>query len=107
MHTSVLRFYLFIYFSLFNSLSDLRKSNRRISLGQTRKVLYATRATRENQKHEISQRIQVKIQKNPNFSFSQIYGVLLVSLFQTYSQSYSTRRELRVGTEITGFRHVK
>ena len=61
MQTSVLR-YLFIYlFFLFNYLSDLRKSDCRISSSQTRKVLYATRATCENQKHGISPRIQVKI----------------------------------------------
>ena len=67
MHTSVLRI-LFIYlFFLFNSLSDLLKSDRRISSGQTRKVFYATKSTHENQKHGISSRIQVKIWKNPSF----------------------------------------
>ena len=40
----ILSFYFYFKFSF----SDLRKSDRQISLGQTRKVLYATRATRGN-----------------------------------------------------------
>ena len=55
------------FFSFKTSLFDSRSSDRRISSGQTRKVLYATRATRGNQKHGISPRIQVKIQKNSSF----------------------------------------
>ena len=55
--------------SLFVSFPDLRKSDRRILSGKGRKVLYATRATREYQKHRISPRIQVKIQKILNFLF--------------------------------------
>ena len=58
---------IFFYFFLFSYFSDLRSFDRRISSGQTRKVLYATRATRENKKHGISPRIQVKIRKNPSF----------------------------------------
>ena len=54
---------------LFFSFSDLRKSDCRISSGQTRKVLYVTRATCGNQKHGISPRSQVKIRKNPSFLF--------------------------------------
>ena len=50
----------FFIFLLFSYFSDLRKSDRRISSGQTRKVLYSTKATRGNQKHGISPRIQVK-----------------------------------------------
>ena len=71
-----LNFFL-ILFSWF-SFSDSRISYRQNSSGQTRKVLYATRATREYQKHDISPRIQVNIRKIQIFSFSQIYGVLLV-----------------------------
>ena len=67
-----------IFFVFKYSLFDSRSSDRRISSGQTRKVLYATRATREYQKHEISPKIQVNIRKILVFSFSQIYGVLLV-----------------------------
>ena len=59
--------FFFKFFSFKTSLFDSRSSDRRISSGQTRKVLYETRATHENQKHGISPRIQVKIQKNPNF----------------------------------------
>ena len=55
------------FFTLKSSFFDSRSSDRRISSGQTRKVLYATRATRGNQKHGISPRIQVKILKNPSF----------------------------------------
>ena len=57
----------FKFFSFKSSLFDSRSSDHRISSGQTQKVLYKTRATRKNQKHGISPRIQVKIQKNPNF----------------------------------------
>ena len=57
----------FFIFSFKSSFFDSRSFDRRISSGQTRKVLYATRATHENQKHGISPRIQVKIQKNPSF----------------------------------------
>ena len=72
---SVGNFFFFVFkYSLFDSWS----SDRRISSGQTRKVLYATRATREYQKNEISPKIQVNIRKILVFSFSQIYGVLLV-----------------------------
>ena len=39
------------------------------------------RATRGYQKHEISLRIQVKIQKILIFGFSQIYDVLTVRIF--------------------------
>ena len=67
MQTSVLRLFIYLLKFLFNSLSDLRKSDSRISSGQTRKVLYAMRAMRENQKHGISPRNQVKIRKNPSF----------------------------------------
>ena len=67
MQKSILRLFIYLLIFLFNSLSDLRKSDSRISSGQTQKVLYATRAMRENQKHGISPRIQVKIRKNPSF----------------------------------------
>ena len=50
----------FNLFILFVSFSDLWKSDHRNSSGKERKVFYATRATREYQKHEISPRIQVK-----------------------------------------------
>ena len=43
-----------IFFLLYSFLSDLRKSDRRISSSKERKVLYATRAMRGYQKHEIS-----------------------------------------------------
>ena len=69
---------IFKKFSLFVSLFNSQVSNRQNSLGQTRKVLYSTRATREYQKNEISPRIQVNIPKIIVFRFSQIYGVLLV-----------------------------
>ena len=69
---------IFFKFSPLTSLFDSRVSNCQNSSGQTRKVLYATRATREYQKHEISSRIQVNIRKIIVFSFSQIYDVLLV-----------------------------
>ena len=59
----------FLIFFLLVYLSDLRKSDRRISSGQERKVLYATRATRGYQKHGNSPRIEVKIQKILNFWF--------------------------------------
>ena len=61
------KFKFYFYFQF--SLSDLRKTDCRISSGQTRKVLYATRATHGNKKHRISLRIQVKIWKNPSFEF--------------------------------------
>ena len=61
--------FLFFLFLLFASFSDLWKSDRRISLGKERKVLYATRAMRGYQKHRISPRIQVKIWKILNFLF--------------------------------------
>ena len=57
----------FFFFSSLVSLFDSRSSDRPISSGQTRKVLYATRATCENKKHGISPRIQVKIRKNTSF----------------------------------------
>ena len=75
----------FFFFFFFPFFSDLRKSDRRNSSGQERKVLYATRATREYQKHGISPRIQVKIRKILIFGFSQIYGVLTVRIFLTKS----------------------
>ena len=59
----------FNFFSFKSSLFDSRSSDRRILSGQTRKVLYETRATRGNKKHRISPRIQVKIRKNPSFLF--------------------------------------
>ena len=71
---SVVKFFFVFKYSLFDS----RSSDRRISSSQTRKVLYATRATREYQKHEISPKIQVNIRKILVFSFSQIYDLLLV-----------------------------
>ena len=46
-------FYFFIFYFLFFfflSFSDSRSSDRRILSGQTRKVLYATKATCENKK---------------------------------------------------------
>ena len=55
------------FFSFKSSFFDSRVSDRRISSGQTRKVLYAKRAMRGNQKHGISPRIQVKIRINPSF----------------------------------------
>ena len=58
-------YFLFILF--FTFFSNSRKSDRRISSGKERKVLYATRATRGYNKHRISPRIQLKIRKNPNF----------------------------------------
>ena len=59
---------LVIFFLFFEtSFFDSRSSDRRISSGQTRKVLYATMAMRENQKHEISPIIQVKIRKHLSF----------------------------------------
>ena len=57
----------YFFFPLKSSFFDSRVSDRRISSGQTRKVLYATRATCGNQKQGISSRIQVKIRKNPSF----------------------------------------
>ena len=68
---------LIFFFSNF-SFSDSRVSDRQNSSGQTRKVLYATRATREYQKQKISPRIQVNIRKIMVFSFYHIYDVLLV-----------------------------
>ena len=54
----------FLKFLFFKSLfSDSRKFDRRNSLGKTRKVLYATRATRGYQNHGISPKILVKIQE--------------------------------------------
>ena len=73
---------IFLVFILFASFSDLRKSDRRNSSGKERKVLYATRATRGYQKHWISPRIQVKFRKIQIFSFSQIYGILVVRIFE-------------------------
>ena len=72
---------IFFFFLLFISFSDLWKSDCRNSSGKERKVLYATRATRGYQKHEISPRIQVKIRKILNFGFSQIYGILTIRIF--------------------------
>ena len=56
----------FFFFSKF-SFSDSRVFNRQNSSDQTRKVLYAMRATREYQKHEISPGIQVNIRENHSF----------------------------------------
>ena len=75
------RIIIFFVFILFASFSDLRKSDRRNSSGKERKVLYATRATRGYKKHWISPRIQVKIWKIRIFSFSHIYGILVVRIF--------------------------
>ena len=72
---------IFIFF--FSFFSDLRKSDRRFSSGKEQKVLYATRATRGYQKHEILPRIQVKVWKILIFSFSQIYDILVVKIFRT------------------------
>ena len=74
-------FFFFFFFLLFSYFSDLRKSDRRNSSGQERKVLYATRATRGYQKHGISPRIQVKNWKILIFGFSQIYDILTVRIF--------------------------
>ena len=49
-------------------------------VGTRRKVLYSTRATRENKKHGISQSFQLKIRKILCFGFSQIYGFLTVRI---------------------------
>ena len=76
---------IFLFFFLFSYFLDLWKSDRWISSSQARKVLYATRVTRGYQKHGISPRIQVKIQKILIFGFSQIYGVLTVRIFRTKS----------------------
>ena len=76
--------FLFIFF-LFVSFSDLRKSDRRNSSGQERKVFYETRVTRGYQKHRFSPRIQVKIRKILFFGFSQIYDVITVRIFWTKS----------------------
>ena len=54
-------------------------------VGRRTKVLYETRATRGYQKHGISPRIQVKIREILIFSFSQIYGVLMVRIFRIKS----------------------
>ena len=59
----------FIFFIILIYFLDSRKSDYRSSSGKERKVLYATRATHEYQKHRISPRIQVKIQKIINFLF--------------------------------------
>ena len=80
-----MRDFFFNLFLLFVSFSDSRKSDRRNSSDKERKVLYATRATRGYQKHGISLRIQVKIRKIQIFSFSQIYGILVVRIFRTNS----------------------
>ena len=56
----------FYFFSSKTSLFDSRSSDSRISSDQTRKVLYATRATRENQKHGISSREIVNTYKIVN-----------------------------------------
>ena len=55
------------YFYLLNLFFYSRVFDRRISSGQTRKVLYSTRATRGNQKHGISPRFQVKVWKILSF----------------------------------------
>ena len=72
------REFVIFYFFFKSSIFDSQSSDRRISSGQTRKVLYATKATREYQKHEILPKIQLNIRKIQIFIFSQIYGVLLV-----------------------------
>ena len=71
----------FIFFILLVYFSYSRKSDRRISSGKERKVLYATRATHGYQKHRISSRIQVKIRKILNFWFFSNYDVLTVIIF--------------------------
>ena len=43
-----------IFFSFFASFSDLRKSDRRFSLGLKAKLIYAMRATRGHQKVGVS-----------------------------------------------------
>ena len=69
--------YFFLFYSLyfFLKFTEIGQSE---FIGSRTKVLYATRATRGYQKHEISPRIQVKIREILIFSFSQIYGVLMV-----------------------------
>ena len=42
--------YIFLIFSLFASFLDLRKSDRRFSLGLKAKLIYTMRATRGHQK---------------------------------------------------------
>ena len=74
-----------IFIFLFISFSDLRKSDRRFSSGQERKVLYVTRATCGYQKHGILLRIQVKFRKILIFSFSLIYDILMVKIFRIKS----------------------
>ena len=44
------RRFLFLFFLLFPSLLDLRKSDRRFLLEQKAKLVYVTRATREHRK---------------------------------------------------------
>ena len=45
---------IFYFFSLFASLLDLRKSDRRFSLGLKAKLIHATRATRGHQNIGVS-----------------------------------------------------
>ena len=45
---------LFLFFSLFVSFLDLRKSDSRFSLGLKAKLIYATRATRGHQNLGVS-----------------------------------------------------
>ena len=75
---------LFLFFSLyfFLKFTEIGPSE---FVGPRVKVFYATRATRGYQKHGISPRIQVKIREILIFSFSQIYGVLMVRIFRTKS----------------------
>ena len=78
------KFFYFYFFSfhLFLKFTEIEPSE---FVGSRTKVLYATRATRGYHKHGISPIIQVKIRKIIIFSFSQIYGVLIVRIFQTKS----------------------
>ena len=75
------------FFSSLASLFDLQKSDRRISTGQVRKVLYSTRATPGNKKQGISSSFQLKIRKILCFGFSQIYGFLTVKIGRSRRQS--------------------
>ena len=64
-----MREFFFIFFIFFSSLFDTRSFDRRNSSSQERKFIYSTRATREYQKHGISQRIQVRSSENPKFQY--------------------------------------
>ena len=78
-------FFYFFFFSRFSlRYTEIGPSE---FVGARTKRLYLTRATHENQKHEISPSFQLKFEKSYVFGFSQIYGFLTVRIGRSVTLS--------------------